>query len=84
MGFRPPGGDNASFIIVAVGIDHRDFHTIHQANGIDSNFAIVETVINPSDRSPFENPLCILEGNPVLPDILAVLFFVPIIPHNLY
>jgi hypothetical protein len=64
--FGPPRRDDTPLVLVLVFIrvNHRNFQAIHQANGIDSNFAIVETVINFLDRRPIENPYRILEGDP--------------------
>src|SRR5271155_234494 len=64
---RPPCRDDAPFVVVFIRVNHRNFQAIHQANCIDSNFAVVETVVDFFNRRPMENALRILEGNP-MPD----------------
>jgi hypothetical protein len=59
--------------MVSVGVNHRDFQTVHQANGIHSDFAIVETVIGLFHGWPLEDAYRILESNMVLPEIVKVL-----------
>jgi hypothetical protein len=46
MRFRSPCRDDSSFVIVSVGINHRNFNAVHKANGINPNFAIVEAVVS--------------------------------------
>src|SRR5437867_8007100 len=70
--------------MVSISVDHRDFHTVHKANGIHTNFAIVETVISPFNRWPLENLYCILKSNVVPPKILKILFVRPSVAHGIY
>jgi len=70
--------------MVSIGVHHRDFHTVHKANGIYTHFAIVETVINPFNCWPLENLYYILKSNVVPPKILKVLFVRPRIAHSIY
>ncbi|HKB83273.1 MAG TPA: hypothetical protein VKD04_08720, partial [Burkholderiales bacterium] len=69
---------------VSIGVNHGDFKTVHKANGIDPKFAIVETLIDPFNSWPLENPLRILESNSVPRDVPAVFFFVPTRVHSVY
>ena len=52
MGFRPPRGDEVSLVAVPVGVDHRDFQTVDEADGVNPDFAVVETVVYPFDGRP--------------------------------
>jgi hypothetical protein len=70
--------------MVSIGVNHRDFQTVHQANSIYSDFAIVETVIGLFHGWPLENAYRILEGNMMLPEILPVLFVRPTIVQGVY
>jgi hypothetical protein len=54
MGFGPPRRDEVSHVAVPVGIDHRDFQTVDEADGVDSDFAVVETVVHPLDGWPLK------------------------------
>src|SRR5208337_2387447 len=84
MRFRSPCRDDASFVILSVRIYHRNFQTVHEADCVHPSFALVETVINPFNRRPLEDPLRILERNPMQFDIAAVFPFVPTIAHAMY
>jgi hypothetical protein len=66
---------DAPLVIASVCADHCDFHAVHKANGVHADLALIETVINPFDGQPFENPLCILEGDSMPSKILTVFFF---------
>ncbi len=70
--------------MVSIGVNHRDFQTVHQANGIHPDCAIVETVIDLFHGWPLENAYRILEGNMVLPEIVQVLFVRPSIAYGVY
>jgi hypothetical protein len=72
MRFGPSGGDNASFIIVSVGKDYRDFQAVHQADGIHSHFPVVEASVCLLDGRPIKDANRILEGDPVALDVAAV------------
>jgi hypothetical protein len=54
MGLRSLRRDNAPFFMVSIGVNHRDFKTVHKANGIDPNFALVETLIDPFNSGPLK------------------------------
>jgi len=84
MGFGPPGGDDASFIMVSVRVNHRNFQTIDQANGVHPYFVIVKPVIDPFHSRPFKNPHRILKGNPMVFEVSKVLFVRPSVAHNVY
>src|SRR5712692_2971817 len=84
MGLRSPRRDDAPLVIVFVRIDHRDFQAVHKANGIDSNLAIVEPIIDFLDGRPLEDPLGVVEGNSVPRDVAAVFPLVPTIAHPVY
>jgi hypothetical protein len=77
MRFRSPGRDDPSFVIVPIGVNHRDFQAVHQANRINPNIAVVKPVIDPFNGQAVENTLCVLEGNATLGDVAAVLGCVP-------
>src|SRR5712691_3128917 len=77
MWLRSPCRDDAPLVIVFIGVIHRDFQAVHKTNGIDSDFAIVETIIDLLDSRPFENPLGIVEGNSVPRNVAAVFPRVP-------
>jgi len=62
MGFGPPRGNEVS--LVAVGVDDRDFQPVDEADGVNPDFAVVETVVYPLDGRPLENPLGVLRRNP--------------------
>src|SRR5947199_10838175 len=47
MRLRPPRRDDASLVIVFISVDHRDFQAVHKANRVDSDFTIVEPIIDP-------------------------------------
>src|SRR5712691_4494819 len=81
---RPPRRDDAPLAIVFIGVNHCDFQAVHKADDIDSNLAIVETIIDLLDRRPFENPLGVIEGNSVPCNIAAVLPLVPTVAHAMY
>jgi hypothetical protein len=67
MRLCPPRRDDAPFAVVFIRIDHRDFQTVHEPDGIDANFSVIETMVRLLDgRTPsvlkcvrVENP-----GNP--------------------
>jgi hypothetical protein len=84
MGFRPPRCNDPSFVIVSLGINHRDFHATHQPDGIHADFTIVKTIIDPFHGWPLENPQGIFKGNMVPPQIVSVLFVRPSIAHGVY
>jgi hypothetical protein len=79
MGFCPPRGDNSSFIVVCIGVNHRDFYAVHDPDRINADFAIIKTVVHAFKRWIFKNPLRILKGDSVPFDVEAVLVFVPVI-----
>jgi hypothetical protein len=81
---RPPRRDDPSFVFVFICVNHRNFQAIHQANRIDSNFAIVETVINSLHRRSIENPLRVFERDPVPDQIAAIFLPVPTVAHTMY
>jgi len=70
--------------MVSIGINNRDFQAIDKANGIHSDLAIVETVIDSFNRWPLENSYRILKSNVVLTKVLSVLFVHPSIAHDVY
>ena len=84
MRFRSPRLDDAPFVVVFIRVNHRNFQAVHQANRIDSNFAVVETVINFFNRRPIENPPRILESDPMQDEIAAVFLSVPTVAQTLY
>ncbi len=57
-----PRRDDMPLVIFPVRLDHRDFQFVHKADGVDSNFAIVELIIDPLNGRPLEDPPSILEG----------------------
>jgi hypothetical protein len=82
--FRPPRRDDASFVVVFIRVNHRNFQAVHQANRIDSALAVVETVINPLNRRPVEDTCSIFKGNPMSDEIATVLLSVPTVSHFMY
>lgn len=84
MWLRPPRRDDPSFVFVFICVNHRNFQAIHQANRIDANFAVVETVIDFFYRWPIENALRILEGDPMPDEIAAIFLSVPTVAHIVY
>ncbi|OLE61645.1 MAG: hypothetical protein AUI36_11375 [Cyanobacteria bacterium 13_1_40CM_2_61_4] len=72
------------FVIVSIGIDYRDFQAIDQANGIHTDFAIVETIIDLFHGRPLENAHRIFKGHAVSLQVATVLFVIPTIAYTMY
>lgn len=73
-----------SLVAVPVGVDHRDFQPVDDADGVDPDFAVVEAVVHPFDGRPLENPPGVLEGDFVPFDVGPVLRGIPGVAHRLY
>jgi hypothetical protein len=84
MRFRTPRRDDAPFVMISIRVNHCDFEAVHQANRINSTLAVVEPVIGFFDRWSVEDPLGILEGDPMSDEVAAVLLFVPTIAPIMY
>src|SRR5215471_18424991 len=69
MWFCSPCGNNVSCVVILIGIDHRDFQAIDEANGLHTDFAIVEMIIDPFYRRPLENAYRIFKGDTVTANI---------------
>jgi hypothetical protein len=66
-----------SHIILAVGIDNRDLDAIHEADGVDSHLAIIESVINSLYSGTIEDTRSVLQGDGMPADVVLVLAWVP-------
>lgn len=71
-----------SLVVVSIGIDDRNLGAVHLTDGIDSDFTIIEAVIDPLDGWALENANGIREGDAVPPHIRKVLSRVPSEPHS--
>jgi hypothetical protein len=59
-----------SLVAIPVGVDHRDFQAVDEADGVDPDFAVIETVVHSLDGRPLENSLGVLEGDLASFDVL--------------
>src|SRR5437588_4915625 len=84
MRLCPPRRDDAPFAIVFILVNHSDLQAVHKADRINSNFAIIETIIDPLDSQALENALSVSEGNSVPSNIAAVFPFIPSVAHKTY
>jgi hypothetical protein len=66
-----------AFIIITVGVDHRDLKAVYQSDRVYSDFTIVEAIIFPFDGRTIEYPDRIWKGDCVSADIRKVLVRVP-------
>jgi hypothetical protein len=82
MRFRSPRGDDSPIIIIKVGVYHRKLNAVNEADCIDPDLAVLETVVDPLDGRTIEDPSGIREGDPVLADVSEVLVWVPGEPHR--
>jgi len=73
-----------ALVIVAVSVNNRDLQTIHKANGVNSDFAIIKAIIYSFNGWPLENPACILKGDFSPFDIAPVLLVIPSVSHLVY
>jgi hypothetical protein len=84
MRLRSPCRDDAPLVIIFVRVDHYDFQAVHETNGVDSNLAVVETIVDLLDGRPLENPPSVVEGNSVPRDVAAVFPLILAIAHPMY
>jgi hypothetical protein len=82
MAFRPPCRNDPSLGFRYIGVNQRDLKTVYDADCVDSSFSIVQPVIHPLKRRPFENPDRILESDSMTRNIPPALSFVPNAVHR--
>src|SRR5262252_3168550 len=79
-----PRGDDAPRVIVFIRVDHCDFYAVHKTDRVNSDFAIIETVVNLFDGRTIENSLGVVESNSVSRNVAAVLPLIPNVVHRVY
>ena len=56
MGFGPPCRYELSFVTGAIGVGNGDLDAVHEADGVDPFFIVLEAIIDPLHRRPVEDP----------------------------
>ena len=84
MGLGAPGRNYSPLVIVTVGIDDRDLHSVYYPNGVNAPLSIVEAVVDSFDGRTLENPHCIFERDPMQWSIPPVLCPVPSVTDKVY
>src|SRR5581483_523514 len=84
MRLGTPRRDDSPLVGIKVHINDCNFQSVHDANGVDSLFAVIVSVIDPLKRWPFKDPYSIFKPNPVHPAIPGILTFTPSVAHWLY
>ena len=62
-----------SLVAVPVGVDHRDFQAVDEADGVDPDFAVVETVVTRSTVGP--SKICLASSKAILCLLTLARFF---------
>src|ERR1700691_1931357 len=84
MGFRTPGRDDPSLVVLPVGVNNRNLQANSPTRWHTRAARIGEAVIDSFDGRALENPYRVFEPKPVQLKVAAVLFFIPTIPHKTY
>ena len=71
-------------VIFSVGIDDRNFTSVHDPDGIHAILAVVEAVVEPFDGWPFEDSNGVFECDSMKVEVAAVLFLISTVAHFLY
>jgi hypothetical protein len=77
-----PRGDDVSFIVIPIGVDHRNFDAVDEPNRINPDFAVLKAIIDPFHGGAFEYPHCICERDGVPTDVGKILVLIPSEPQG--